>query len=107
MNKCLNPIANKTHRSHKEKRSAYAPEAGVRYDGVYRIEKCWRKPGIQVRCHTILTAYLLSLIKKRLLTCRLLQGFKVCRYLFVRCDNDPAPWTRFVITLLLSSFISW
>ncbi|PWA80235.1 hypothetical protein CTI12_AA195760 [Artemisia annua] len=54
-------------RSHKEKRSAYAPEAGVRYDGVYRIEKCWRKPGIQ--------------------------GFKVCRYLFVRCDNDPAPWT--------------
>ncbi|KAK9076231.1 hypothetical protein SSX86_004564 [Deinandra increscens subsp. villosa] len=54
-------------RSHKEKRSAYAPEQGVRYDGVYRIEKCWRKPGIQ--------------------------GHKVCRYLFVRCDNDPAPWT--------------
>uniref|UniRef100_A0A251SEJ0 Putative SRA-YDG, PUA-like domain protein n=1 Tax=Helianthus annuus TaxID=4232 RepID=A0A251SEJ0_HELAN len=52
-------------RSHKEKRSAYAPEQGVRYDGIYRIEKCWRKPGIQV-----------------------------CRYLFVRCDNDPAPWTR-------------
>ncbi|KAK9076232.1 hypothetical protein SSX86_004565 [Deinandra increscens subsp. villosa] len=56
-----------TGRSHKEKRSAYAPEQGVRYDGVYRIEKCWRKPGIQ--------------------------GYKVCRYLFVRCDNDPAPWT--------------
>ncbi|PWA80234.1 hypothetical protein CTI12_AA195760 [Artemisia annua] len=54
-------------RSHKEKRSAYAPEQGVRYDGIYRIEKCWRKPGIQ--------------------------GYKVCRYLFVRCDNDPAPWT--------------
>ncbi|XP_059633421.1 E3 ubiquitin-protein ligase ORTHRUS 2-like [Cornus florida] len=54
-------------RSHKEKRSSYAPETGVRYDGVYRIEKCWRKVGIQ--------------------------GFKVCRYLFVRCDNDPAPWT--------------
>ncbi|GLT60364.1 hypothetical protein SLA2020_331330 [Shorea laevis] len=54
-------------RSHKEKRSAYAPEKGVRYDGVYRIEKCWRKVGIQ--------------------------GFKVCRYLFVRCDNEPAPWT--------------
>ncbi|XP_024629209.1 E3 ubiquitin-protein ligase ORTHRUS 2 isoform X2 [Medicago truncatula] len=54
-------------RSHKEKRSAYAPEAGVRYDGVYRIEKCWRKIGIQ--------------------------GHKVCRYLFVRCDNEPAPWT--------------
>ncbi|KAK1380327.1 hypothetical protein POM88_027071 [Heracleum sosnowskyi] len=54
-------------RSHKEKRSSYAPETGVRYDGIYRIEKCWRKPGIQ--------------------------GFKVFRYLFVRCDNDPAPWT--------------
>ncbi|XP_068636646.1 E3 ubiquitin-protein ligase ORTHRUS 2-like [Aristolochia californica] len=54
-------------RSHKEKRSAYAPESGVRYDGIYRIEKCWRKIGIQ--------------------------GFKVCRYLFVRCDNEPAPWT--------------
>ncbi|KDP37905.1 hypothetical protein JCGZ_05344 [Jatropha curcas] len=54
-------------RSHKEKRSSYAPEKGVRYDGVYRIEKCWRKVGIQ--------------------------GHKVCRYLFVRCDNEPAPWT--------------
>ncbi|KAM5573716.1 E3 ubiquitin-protein ligase ORTHRUS 2 [Rosa sericea] len=54
-------------RSHKEKRSAYAPEKGLRYDGVYRIEKCWRKVGVQ--------------------------GFKVCRYLFVRCDNEPAPWT--------------
>ncbi|GAA0139453.1 ubiquitin-protein ligase [Lithospermum erythrorhizon] len=54
-------------RSFKEKRSAYAPPEGVRYDGVYRIEKCWRKVGIQ--------------------------GYKVCRYLFVRCDNEPAPWT--------------
>ncbi|KAL4346957.1 hypothetical protein GQ457_17G026380 [Hibiscus cannabinus] len=54
-------------RSHKEKRSSYPPEKGVRYDGVYRIEKCWRKVGKQ--------------------------GFKVCRYLFVRCDNEPAPWT--------------
>ncbi|KAE8662083.1 E3 ubiquitin-protein ligase ORTHRUS 1 [Hibiscus syriacus] len=54
--------------SHKEKRSSYAPEIkGVRYDGVYRIEKCWRKAGKQ--------------------------GFKACRYLFVRCDNEPAPWT--------------
>lgn len=36
-------------RSHKEKRSSYAPaaEEGVRYDGVYRIEKVWRKPGQQ------------------------------------------------------------
>ncbi|ESQ46164.1 hypothetical protein EUTSA_v10000657mg [Eutrema salsugineum] len=56
-------------RSDKEKRSAYAPaQKGVRYDGVYRIEKCWRKIGIQ-------------------------GSFKVCRYLFVRCDNEPAPWT--------------
>ncbi|PIA63948.1 hypothetical protein AQUCO_00201339v1 [Aquilegia coerulea] len=55
-------------RSHKEKRSAYAPtDKGVRYDGVYRIEKCWHKIGKQ--------------------------NHKVCRYLFVRCDNEPAPWT--------------
>ncbi|XP_057970299.1 E3 ubiquitin-protein ligase ORTHRUS 2-like [Malania oleifera] len=54
-------------RSHKEKRSSYAPVKGVRYDGIYRIEKCWRKVGKQ--------------------------GYLVCRYLFVRCDNDPAPWT--------------
>ncbi|XP_030960364.1 E3 ubiquitin-protein ligase ORTHRUS 2-like [Quercus lobata] len=54
-------------RSHKEKRSSYAPKDRLRYDGIYRVEKCWRKTGIK--------------------------GFKVCRYLFVRCDNDPAPWT--------------
>ncbi|KAJ1288806.1 hypothetical protein BS78_02G116300 [Paspalum vaginatum] len=54
--------------SHKEKRSSHAPESGVRYDGVYRIERRWRKIGIQGK-------------------------FKVCRYLFVRCDNEPAPWT--------------
>ncbi|CAN0890916.1 E3 ubiquitin-protein ligase ORTHRUS 2 [Linum grandiflorum] len=64
---CMNGYPVRVVRSHKEKRSNYAPEAGVRYDGVYRIEKCWRKVGIQ--------------------------GFKVCRYLFVRCDNEPAPWT--------------
>ncbi|XP_059289292.1 E3 ubiquitin-protein ligase ORTHRUS 2-like isoform X2 [Lycium ferocissimum] len=54
-------------RSHKEKRSSYAPQEGLRYDGVYRIDKCWRKLGKQ--------------------------GYKMCRYLFVRCDNEPAPWT--------------
>ncbi|KAL0905400.1 hypothetical protein M5K25_023817 [Dendrobium thyrsiflorum] len=64
---CLKGYPVRVVRSHKEKRSSYAPENGVRYDGVYRIEKCWRKVG--------------------------LQGFKVCRYLFVRCDNEPAPWT--------------
>ncbi|KAL9239402.1 hypothetical protein vseg_013731 [Gypsophila vaccaria] len=59
-------------RSYKEKRSNYAPETGVRYDGVYRIEKCWlklRKPEKDGK------------------------QYKVCRYLFVRCDNSPAPWT--------------
>ncbi|KAF7836899.1 E3 ubiquitin-protein ligase ORTHRUS 2-like [Senna tora] len=64
---CLKGYPVRVVRSHKEKRSSYAPEKGLRYDGVYRIEKCWRKLG--------------------------LQGFKVCRYLFVRCDNEPAPWT--------------
>ncbi|KAK4263259.1 hypothetical protein QN277_028696 [Acacia crassicarpa] len=64
---CLKGYPVRVVRSHKEKRSSYAPEKGLRYDGVYRIEKCWRKQGMQ--------------------------GFKVCRYLFVRCDNEPAPWT--------------
>ncbi|KAI4323095.1 hypothetical protein L6164_022730 [Bauhinia variegata] len=64
---CLKGYPVRVVRSHKEKRSSYAPEKGLRYDGVYRIEKCWQKVG--------------------------LQGFKVCRYLFIRCDNEPAPWT--------------
>ena len=52
----------------QEKRSSYAPsETVVRYDGIYRIEKCWRSKGKQEQL--------------------------MCRYLFVRCDNDPAPWT--------------
>ena len=43
------------NRSHKEKRSSYAPEKGLRYDGVYRIEKCWRKVGIQVLTSLLIT----------------------------------------------------
>ena len=27
------------------------------------------------------------------------QGHLVCRYLFVRCDNEPAPWTRWVSSI--------
>ncbi|KAF8725435.1 hypothetical protein HU200_019957 [Digitaria exilis] len=65
---CMKGYPVRVVRSHKEKRSSYAPESGLRYDGIYRIEKCWRKIGIQGE-------------------------FKVCRYLFVRCDNEPAPWT--------------
>ncbi|XP_026425503.1 uncharacterized protein LOC113321800 isoform X2 [Papaver somniferum] len=63
---CLGGYPVRVVRSHKEKRSSYAPLNGLRC-GVYRIEKCWRKIGIQ--------------------------GHKVCRYLFVRCDNEPAPWS--------------
>ena len=53
----------------QEKRSAYAPteEQPVRYDGVYRIVRAYRKPGNQ--------------------------KFLVCRYLFMRCDNAAAPWS--------------
>jgi len=68
-------------RSHKEKRSAYAPSAadaeagrGLRYDGVYRIVAAYRRPGAQVS------------------PCG--ERFLVCRYVFVRCDNDPAPWSE-------------
>ena len=58
-------------RSHKEKKSAHAPDPAnpmVRYDGIYRIEKCWRKRGLN-------------------------QPKLMCRYLIVRCDNEPAPWS--------------
>lgn len=39
----------------------------MRYDGVYRILRCWRTRGSE--------------------------AMLVCRYLFVRCDNEPAPWS--------------
>ena len=29
----------------------------------------------------------------------------MCRYLFVRCDNDPAPWTRFVFPNYVIAFM--
>ncbi|KAL6751321.1 PUA-like domain-containing protein [Haematococcus lacustris] len=65
---CLKGLPVRVVRSYKEK-STYAPttDTPVRYDGVYRILRAWRKPGIQ----------------KQL----------VCRYLFMRCDNSPAPWS--------------
>ncbi|KAG1680327.1 hypothetical protein FOA52_015417 [Chlamydomonas sp. UWO 241] len=65
---CQRGLPVRVVRSFKEKRSSYAPtiDTPVRYDGIYRILRCWRKPGAQ--------------------------GPLVCRYLFVRCDNAPAPW---------------
>lgn len=54
--------------------SNYAPETGVRYDGIYRIEKCWIK-------------------LKEELEDGVLKVYKLCRFLFIRCDNSPAPWT--------------
>ncbi|PSC72511.1 E3 ubiquitin-ligase ORTHRUS 2-like [Micractinium conductrix] len=66
---CTKGLPVRVVRSFKEKRSAYAPteETPVRYDGIYRIAKCWRTKGKQ--------------------------GFLMCRFLFVRCDNEPAPWS--------------
>ena len=59
-------------RSHKEKVGNFAPAQDVapqvRYDGIYRVERCWRKKGLN-------------------------QNSLMCRYLMVRCDNDPAPWS--------------
>lgn len=52
------------NRSHKEKRSAYAPEKGLRYDGIYRIEKCWRKVGKQVNAKNILIVIIIICIDK-------------------------------------------
>lgn len=67
---CTRGLPVRVVRSHKEKRSRFAPDPatgqGVRYDGVYTIAAAYRKPGAQ--------------------------GPLVCRYLFVRCDNEPGPW---------------
>ena len=38
----------------------------TRYDGIYRVERCWRKPGQD--------------------------GFLICRSPMVRCDDEPALW---------------
>ncbi|KAI7751623.1 hypothetical protein M8C21_014767 [Ambrosia artemisiifolia] len=48
--------------------SRCGPKRGFRCDGLYKIMKCWMKSGIQ--------------------------GSAAWRYLFVRCDNEPANWTR-------------
>jgi hypothetical protein len=46
---CLRGLPVRVVRSFKEKRSSYAPsiETPVRYDGIYRILRCWRKKGAQ------------------------------------------------------------
>ncbi|KVI06115.1 PUA-like domain-containing protein [Cynara cardunculus var. scolymus] len=33
--------------AYKNKHSVYSPREGYRYDGIYRIERCWRKVGVQ------------------------------------------------------------
>ncbi|PKY23636.1 hypothetical protein RhiirB3_532355 [Rhizophagus irregularis] len=45
----------------------YAPEEGIRYDGIYKLVKYWPERGAS--------------------------GFKVWRYLMRRDDPEPAPWT--------------
>ncbi|XP_065574297.1 E3 ubiquitin-protein ligase UHRF1-like [Artemia franciscana] len=55
-------------RSYKAKKhSPYAPDEGVRYDGIYKVVKYWPERG-----HA---------------------GFIVWRYLMRRDDPSPAPWT--------------
>lgn len=46
---CIKGLPVRVVRSFKEKRSSYAPstETPVRYDGIYRILRCWRKKGAQ------------------------------------------------------------
>lgn len=37
------------HRLQRKKLPSYAPKSGIRYDGIYRIEKCWMKVCNEVR----------------------------------------------------------
>jgi hypothetical protein len=120
-----------THNSFKEKRSSYAPsqDTPVRYDGIYRILRAWRKKGAQgylmCRCdrcvcvcvcvcvrlpagstparhmrhmHTHERTYTHMHTHARTQPCmEPPTAHAACalrrRYLFVRCDNAPAPWT--------------
>ena len=142
---CTKGLPVRVVRSYKEKRSSYAPteETPVRYDGIYRIVKCWRTKGKQVGARRAPTGCLPGLagaragrlagwlvggvhrlaawplpvslpscrhipgpppaparahhavppLPARLLLLPLPQGYLVCRYLFVRCDNEPASWS--------------
>ena len=67
-------------RSSSNKRSRFAPSkaderAGrkLRLDGLYRIAAAYRRPGVNKSANG--------------------KRFLVCRFVFVRCDTSPAPWT--------------
>jgi putative restriction endonuclease len=49
-------------------RSAYAPPAGFRYDGLYYVRRFWEEQGRS--------------------------GFRICRFLLIRDDPDPSPWVH-------------
>ena len=77
---CVLGLPVRVVRSHKSKRSAYAPSTaaavkgkGVRYDGIYVCIAAFRREGEQRSAVT----------GEKLL---------VCRYLLARCDNKGAPW---------------
>ena len=67
-------------RSYKgKKHSDFAPDAGVRYDGIYKVVKYWQAEGQA--------------------------GFKVWRYLLRRDDPVPAPWTEVRASLFPLHFV--
>ena len=66
----------------------------MRYDGIYRIAAAYRKQvgGLQAAL-SVRTVMWLCMGAE--LGCGSLQGEQgklVCRYLFMRSDNEPAPW---------------
>ena len=82
---CIKGLPVRVIRSYKERVGSYAPPPPekdrtgyhpVRYDGIYRILRCWRQEGEGKMAEKISGAH----------------KFLVCKYLFVRCDSDPAPW---------------
>ena len=76
---CLQGLPIRVVRSSKSAHSRFAPSAvdakhglGFRYDGVYKIAACWRRPCDEPSPDG--NRYLKT------------------RFAFVRCDNAPAPW---------------
>ncbi|OAE18719.1 hypothetical protein AXG93_4846s1100 [Marchantia polymorpha subsp. ruderalis] len=84
---CIEGLPVRVLRSYKFKSSPFAPDPKslcYRYDGIYRVEKCWRIEKKSVR----------KSLTKSTQHKECYSGLKVCRFLFLRCDNEPAPWKK-------------
>ncbi|CAG9464762.1 unnamed protein product [Pedinophyceae sp. YPF-701] len=62
-----------------------------RYDGVYRVIKCWRRPTSATWGKRVANKD--TGAEELVLEPKGVKPPLMCRYLLVRCDNEGAPWT--------------